>query len=326
MMTTAADPALARIVESIQERKRFVIVSHARPDGDAIGSALAMAYALRVLGKQARVVSKDPAPEPLQMFPGVEEIEITDHVDDPGDAVIVMECGDLTRPAIAGLETGFVINIDHHVGNTGYGNLCWFDERAAACGEMVFDLVGALGVTLTVEIAVHLYVAIVTDTGSFHFSNISARTFDICRQCIEAGVDPQAVARRLFDSNSMGRLRLFGAVLNDMELDPTDQVATLVVDDALLTRCGATLDDMDGLINQPLTVKNLVAVIMFKSAGPDGWRVSMRSKGAVNVNTVAAGFGGGGHVNASGCSAAGTLSTLKPLFLQRVSDAIARAV
>ena len=175
-----------------------MLTSHVRPDGDAIGSQLAMAYALRHLGKDVRVVNRDPAPPPLLVFPGVGDIEVAERTDDPGDCVIVMECGDLTRTGVAGLDRGFVINIDHHLGNTMYGAVNWFDVSAAACGEMVFDLMRELGVPLTHEIATHIYIAILTDTGSFHYSNISPRTFDICRQCVEAGVDPAAVARSIY--------------------------------------------------------------------------------------------------------------------------------
>ena len=143
-----------------------------------------MAYALRALGKQVTVVNADPAPPPLMQFPGV-----AGHSDrrprrrEPSSTPpIIMECGDLARTGVAGLERFFVINIDHHPGNTGYGQLNWFDASAAACGEMVFDLVRALGVPLSLEIATHVYLAILTDTGSFHYSSISPRTFDICRR------------------------------------------------------------------------------------------------------------------------------------------------
>ena len=129
-----------------------------------------------------------------------------------------MECSDLTRTGVAGLDGRFIINIDHHVGNRMYGAVNWFDESAAACGEMVFDLIRALGVPLTPEIATHIYLAILTDTGSFHHSNITPRTFDICRQTVEAGVNPAAMARRVFDSNSFGKLKLIGALLDSMEL------------------------------------------------------------------------------------------------------------
>ena len=196
MATTATDVfARARIADEIRRRQRFVLSSHVRPDGDAIGSQLAMAFALWQLGKEVRLVNRDPAPGPLQVFPGVSKVEVADHIGDPGDAVIVMECGDLSRTGVQGFERGFVINIDHHLGNTNYGSLNWFDAGAAACGEMVFDLAKELGVEITPEIATHVYIAILTDTGSFHYSSISPRTFDICRQCMEAGVNPPAVAR-----------------------------------------------------------------------------------------------------------------------------------
>jgi phosphoesterase RecJ-like protein len=261
----------------------------------------------------------------MLVFPGVAEIEVTSQVNDPGDAVLVMECGDLNRTGIGGLDAGFVVNIDHHPGNAMYGALNWFDLSAAACGEMVFELVQALEVPLTFEIATHVYVAILTDTGSFHYSSISPRTFDICRQCMEAGVSPPAVARSIFDSNNLGRLKLFGAVLSGMQLDATGRIATVWVDHRLAEQCGGTYEDTEGLINLPLTVKEIVAVVFFKENGPDDWRVSMRSKGEVDVNAIAKEFGGGGHKNASGCSAAGTLAELKALFEHKLSDAIGRA-
>lgn len=326
-MTTATDAgALAQAAREILKRQRFVMTSHIRPDGDAIGSQLAMAYALRHLGKQVRVVNRDAAPPPLSSFPGVADIEIAERVDDPGDAVIVMESGDLSRTGVAGLERGFIINIDHHVGNTMFGAVNWFDVSAAACGEMVFDLVRELGVPLTYEIALHVYVAILTDTGSFHYSNITPRTFDICRQCVDAGVKPLDVARSIFDSNNLGRLKLFGAVLNRMQLDDTGRVATLAVDQRLAADTGGTYEDTEGLINLPLTVKEVQAVVFFKEIGPGDWRVSMRSKGDVDINAVAREFGGGGHKNASGCSASGQFEDLKRTFQQRIASQVDKAL
>jgi phosphoesterase RecJ-like protein len=325
VMTTSAEDTRAQIVDAIRARQRFVIASHTRPDGDAVGSSLAMAYALRSLGKTARVVSRDAAPPPMLVFPGVPEIEITERVDDPGDAVIVMECGDINRTGVAGLDAGFVINIDHHPGNTMYGALNWFDLSAAACGEMVFDLIRALGVPLTSEIATHVYIAILTDTGSFHYSNITPRTFDICRQCMEAGVNPPSVARSLFDNNNLGRLKLFGAVLSRMQLDPTRRIATLFVDKQLARESGGTYEDTEGLINLPLTVKEILAVAFFKENGPGDWRVSMRSKGDIDINAIAKEFGGGGHKNASGCSVTGDRLALTAMFEEKLTLAIDKA-
>ena len=320
-MTTAADLGLlGQTADAIRRRQRFVIASHVRPDGDAVGSQMAMAYALKHLGKDVRVVSRDAAPPPLLVFPGVSEIEIVDRVDDPGDAVIVMESGDLLRTGVSGLERGFVINIDHHVGNSMFGAINWFDVSAAACGEMVFDLVRELGVPLTHDIAVHLYVAILTDTGSFHHSNITPRTFEICKQCVEAGVNPSAVARSVFDSNNLGRLKLMGAILSRMQIDNSGRLATVSVDEELVTSCNGTYEDTEGVINLPLTVREIQAVVFFKEVGVNDWRVSMRSKGNVNINAVAKEFGGGGHKNASGCSASGSLEDLKRVFQQKITE------
>jgi len=325
MTIASAEATRAQVADAIRQRQRFVVTSHARPDGDAVGSSLAMAYALRQLGKDVRVVSRDAPPPPLLVFPGVAEIEIVNEIDDAADAVIVMECGDVKRPGIEGVEGGFVINIDHHPGNLLYGALNWMDLSAAACGEMVFDLVSELGVPLTYEIALHVYIAILTDTGSFHYSNITPRTFDICRLCMEAGVSPPAVARSIFDANNLGRLKLFGAVLNRMHLDPTGRIATLSVDKQLTNDCGGTYEDTEGLINLPLTVKEILAVVFFKEIGPGDWRVSMRSKGNIDINAIAKEFGGGGHKNASGCSANGDLETLQAVFEQKITTAIERA-
>ena len=319
------EATLDQVVAAIRARDRFVITSHARPDGDAIGSQIAMALALRSLGKQVRVVDADPAPPPMRELPGMELIEVAPSVDDPGDAVITMECVDIRRPGVDGLAHGYVINIDHHPGNTGFGALNWVDVSAAACGEMVFDLICALGAPVTPEIATHIYLTILTDTGQFHFSHITPRTFDICRRCVEAGADPTGISRVVYDNNSLGRVRLFGAVLNDMHLDATGRVATIVMDRALAARCGGSYDDTEGLINFPLTVKDIQAVVFFKENGPDDWRISIRSKGEVNINTVAKEYGGGGHVNASGCGAAGRLDDLRTIFETKVLAAVSGA-
>ncbi|MBF8300253.1 MAG: hypothetical protein HW394_623 [Acidobacteria bacterium] len=326
-MTTVTEAGTrADAAQEIRTRQRFVIASHVRPDGDAVGSQLAMAYALRHLGKEVRVVSRDPVPAALSVFPGVLDIDITDRVDDPGDAVIVMESGDLLRTGVAGLERGFIINIDHHVGNTMFGAVNWLEISAAACGEMVFDLVRELGVPLTYEIALHVYIAILTDTGSFHYSNITPRTFDICRQCVDAGVSPPAVARSIFDGSTLGRLKLFGAVLSGMQLDDTGRLATISVDQQLATDCAGTYDDTEGLINLPLTVKEIQAVVFFREIAPGDWRVSLRSKGDVNINAVASEFGGGGHKNASGCSATGQLEELTVIFRRKITEQIDKAL
>jgi bifunctional oligoribonuclease and PAP phosphatase NrnA len=314
---------VAEICEAILQRHSFVITSHARPDGDAIGSQLAMTHALRGLGKGVDLVNKDSAPPQFQSFPGVGDIQISPTVQGQYDAAIVMECSDLSRTGVEGFEKYFVINIDHHQGNRKYGAVNWFDPGAAACGEMVFDVINALGVALTPAIATHIYIAILTDTGGFHFSSITPRTFDICRRCTEAGAQPEAIARTVYDSGSMARLRLMGAVLHDLEFEANGRVALANLSLRLLHETGATHEDADGLINIPLSVRDIQVVAFFKETAPDNHRVSLRSKGEVDVNRVANAFGGGGHKNAAGCTVEGPYRQARSRVLEELNRVLA---
>jgi phosphoesterase RecJ-like protein len=322
--TVPADTVLRQIRDELLGRQRFVLTSHSRPDGDSIGSQLALAFTLESLGKQVRILNSDPAPEHYLDFPGMDRIEIVDAAppDLQADAVIVMECSDLSRTGVAGLDGHFIINIDHHAGNRMYGALNWFDESAAACGEMVFDVIRVLDVPLTTDIATHIYLAILTDTGSFHHSNITPRTFDICRQTVEAGVNPAAMARRVFDSNSFGKLKLIGALLDSMELIDRGRLAVLYLDDKMLDACGCTHNDTEGVINLPLTAREIQAVVFFKVSAAGAVRVSMRSKYDVDVRLVANSFGGGGHKNAAGFTVEGPLAKVKPAIIERLVHAI----
>jgi phosphoesterase RecJ-like protein len=326
-MKSEATP-VAAIRDEILRRQRFLISSHAHPDGDSIGSQLAMAYALRVLGKDVRIVNSDAAPEHYFEFPGVDQIVVQDHVDPawgPFDAEIILECGDLKRTGVEGLGRSFVINIDHHVGNSMYGGINWFDETVSACGELVFLVIEALGVPLTPEIATHIYLAILTDTGSFHHSSITPQTFEICRKVTEAGVNPASMARRVFDSNSFGKLKLIGRILDSMEMHDEGRLAAICLTQDMLDRAGSTVHDTEGLINLPLTAREIQAVVFFKALEPGMVRVSMRSKYDVDVRGVAVQFGGGGHKNAAGCSIPGTISEVRQPVLEKLLAEIRRA-
>jgi bifunctional oligoribonuclease and PAP phosphatase NrnA len=313
---------LDEIVSRVRAGQRFILSSHARPDGDAVGSALAAAFALRKLGKDATVVMDSVPPASLQAFPGVSEIIATTSVTETYDAALIMECSTLDRTGVAGLDRSPVVNIDHHPGNAQYGVVNWVDESAAACGELVAGLVDALGVPLDPAIATHLYLTILTDTGSFHFSHLTAHTFELARRMVEAGADPVWIARTHYDSNNLGRVRLFGSVLSGMQLGPDGRVAVLAVTQRMAEEAGGTYDDTEGLINFPLSVKEIQAVAFLKEIGPGDWRISLRSKGKVNVGVIAQVFGGGGHANASGCGATGDLATLTADFMQRLTYAV----
>lgn len=310
------------LLAAVARGRRFLVTSHQRPDGDAIGSAVAMALALMALGKRATVVMDAMPPAFLQPFPHVDAICITTEVTEAVDAVLVMECSTLARTGVTGLDRSPVINIDHHPGNAGYGQINWIDEGAAACGELAFTLIEALGVPLTPAIATHIYLAILTDTGSFHFSHLSPRTYELAGRCVAAGADPQWIARTHYDSNSLARVRIFGAVLNGLAIHAGGRVALLTITRAMASDLGGTYDDTEGLINFPLTVKDVQAVAFFKEQAPDDWRVSLRSKGDVDTGAVARQFGGGGHKNASGCGWQGTIEAAHETFARLLGQAV----
>ena len=311
------------ICDELLRHQRIVVTSHVRPDGDAIGSALAMAAALTAIGKDARVINRDPAPAPLTEFPGAADITLAESIPADAQAVVVLECGDLERTGFAGTGQAVVINIDHHQGNSGYGDVRWFNSSYAAVGEMVLELVEELGVALTPDMATQLFVAIVTDTGSFRYPGVLPRTFEMCGRLVAAGADPVLTARRLYDSNTLTRLRLQGAVLQSLETIDSGRVALLYLDEITLQGTGATPEETDGLINLPLSVKAIRAVAFFKQAESGAYRVSLRSKGEVDVGRIARAFGGGGHKNASGLTLTGKLAEVRDRVIEHLLPEVA---
>ena len=235
--------------------------------------------------------------------------------------MVVLECSDLSRAGVAGLEGRPLINIDHHPGNAMYGDINWHDVSACACAEMVFELVTALGAHLTPAMATHVYVAILTDTGSFRHANITARTFEICRQIAETGIDPAGVAAHVYNNGSLGRLRLTGVLLDRMQLEHQRRIAVLAVNDAMLTEVGCDPDDLEGIVNLPLAAQRVRAVVFMKETD-EGLRVSLRSKEGIDVRQVAVSFGGGGHLNAAGFTVEHPAPDTRGQILARVASVI----
>jgi len=254
-------------------------------------------------------------------LPGFSTIEIADTVKHDYDAAIILECGTLSRTEVKGLGRGIVINIDHHAGNSMYGHYNWHDDTAAACTEQVHDLIKELGVPLTPEIAISLYVGILTDTGSFQHANITPRTFDICRRIAAAGVNVAEVAATVYQNSSIGKIRITGALLDQMQLCYDDRIAILRVDESLLKETHCLPNDMEGVINIPLSAKSVQAVIMFRTETAS-IRVSMRSKKNVDVRRIAVSYGGGGHRNAAGFSIDAGQPELESKLLTQVQKAL----
>ena len=294
---------LEQVLKEIQQRRRFLVTSHARPDGDAIGSTLALAQLLRKMGKSAEVVLRDSVPVIYKPLPQAESIIHSSQVNGDYDAAIILECDSIQRTRLHGLESHFLINIDHHVSSKPFAHVNWIDPTAVATAELVFRLAKAAQVKLTPEIATCLYTALLTDTGSFCYAGTNACTFELAKYLVEHGADPGKIAQNVYFSSPTSKMRLLGAALSRLERNGA--VTWMSVTRQDMERCGALEEDCEGLVNYALGISGVEVAIFFREVAQERIRVSIRSKGAVNVAEIAEKFGGGGHECAGGFSTEG---------------------
>jgi len=316
---------LSQVVELIENKDRFAITSHVRPDGDSLGSSLGLYWLLRALDKDVEVIMRDPAPPAYQQLPGADAIRVTPSVDRPYEAVFVIECSDIDRPGLIDLDKQLVVNIDHHSTTELFGTINWIDSTASAVGEMIYNLCKATGVRVTEEIAEGVYTALLTDTGSFHYSNTTERTFKIASELVRTGVRPARTAEAIFGNYQWPKIELLGHVLATARRDDSGRVAWMCQTLEMQEQTRASEEDADGFVNYPLTVGEVQAVALFKECAPGVYRTSLRSKGEVNIAKVAEGFGGGGHRNAAGCTLKGSLDEIEQQVVPLLQDAVKRA-
>jgi bifunctional oligoribonuclease and PAP phosphatase NrnA len=297
---------LREVLKQIEQRGRFVLTSHARPDGDAIGSALACCQILRSMDKQAEVVLRDGVPRIYQTLPFADQVIQSDRIQHQYDAAIVLECDSIHRTRLQGLENGFLINIDHHMSGRPFAQVNWIDPKAVATAEMIYWLAREAGVTISPQIATCLYTAVLTDTGSFMFEGTNQHTFELARELVLAGADPAECARHVYFAHSTAKMRLLGAALSDLRRD--GPLAWIFVTQEQMDRLAAKEEDCEGLVNYVLSIQDVEVAVFFRELSDGMFRVSLRSKGQVNVADVAVKFGGGGHQCASGCAMNGPLS------------------
>lgn len=314
---------LATVADSLSSCQTVLLSVHRNPDGDALGSQLALMLALEKLGKTVRSHNLDPVPEIYRFLPGRERITSGGSVDGTYDALLVLDA----EPPRTGLFNGTypartLINIDHHVTNPREWQLTWLDADASATGEMVFRLIGRLGVALDRDIALCLYTAIFTDTGSFRYSNTTPESMRIAASLIEAGADPWTVTENVYESFSFRRISLLGAVLGGMERSRDGRTAWVVVTDELYRRTGTTAEDTDNFVNFVRSVKGVEVAVLFRQTGPEQYKISLRSKGRVDLSGLAQSLGGGGHRNAAGGVMDGAFGVVR----DRVIDAVQRQV
>ena len=316
---------LSQVVELIEKKDRFAITSHVRPDGDGLGSSLGLFWLLKSLNKDVEVIMRDPAPHSYQQLPGAGTIRVAPRVGEQFDAVFVIECSDLDRPGLEDLGQQLVVNIDHHSTTELFGSINWIDSTAAAVGEMIYNLCKATGVRVTKEIAECVYTALLTDTGSFHYSNTTERTFKIASELVRTGVRPAKTAEAIFGSYQWPKIELLSQVLSTAKRDDTGHVAWMWQTLAMQEQTHAAEEDADGFVNYPLAVGEVEATALFKETSPGVYRTSLRSKGDVNVAKIAEQFGGGGHRNAAGCTLKGTSSEIEQKVVPLLQDAVKRS-
>jgi phosphoesterase RecJ-like protein len=315
---------IQNIVEAIRQSRTVLVVSHEGPDGDAVGSSLGLAAFLRAAGKQATVHLADPVPELYRFLPGADQVVAT-IPDQDYDLAFVLDVGEFRR---AGNQFGSfkrigrTINLDHHLTCENFGTYNLIDTAAAATGLLVWRVASAYGFIADYDTALCLYVAILTDTGSFRYSNANREAFEVAGLLVEqGGLNAWSVSEKLFESQPRKRLELLSRVLPTLEFVRNGQVASIAVTLDMYAATGTDAELTDGFVNYPRSVAGVEVAILFRQLEERRFKVGFRSKGTVNVALLAQGFGGGGHHNAAGGTVDGTLEEVKQIVYGAVEEA-----
>jgi phosphoesterase RecJ-like protein len=293
------------ICERILQSQRIVITSHLRPDGDSICTSLALYFIGKHLGKDMAIINKDNTPLPLNQFPDIENIQIGQISPQKFDVIILLECANVGRSGQLGIDSYFKINIDHHFSNDYYADINWVDPHASAVAEMAVKLCKKLDVEITPKIASHLYCGIVSDTGSFQFSNTNAEAFKACSELVSYGASPIKVSELLFNNNPPEKIKLLGYVLSTLQMNETGDIAVITMFKEHLDRLDLKEIETEDITTLTRSIKGVKMVLFFKQMAEDTFRVSLRSKGSANAAKIAEYFGGGGHRHAAGFTVTG---------------------
>lgn len=293
------------ILQALRDGEKFLVCSHSRPDGDAVGSMLAMGMLLRQMGKRVDMVAADRVPAVYRNLPSTKDIRHAMRVHGPYDAVVLLECDGLERTRLRGLERMYHINIDHHASGKEFGQLNWIDRNAASVGELVYRLVKAAGCSVTPEIATCLYTTLLTDTGGFCYGVLRPGTFALAAELVEAGANPVQVARDVYFANPFSKMLLLGKALSTLRRD--GPLAWVSVTHQDMVDAGAAEEDCEGVVNFALSIAGIEAAVFLRELPEGRIRLSLRSKGKVNVASIAERLGGGGHENAAGCTLDGPI-------------------
>lgn len=323
---TTSTKAPENLLKKLRSGHRYVITSHINPDGDAVGSSLGLVRILRGLGKGAVVWTRDEPPKLYRSLAGSDRMHTGSEppvgFPDTFDGVIVLECPTLDR---CGLDEHLgalpIINIDHHLGNEHYGEVNWVDTAAPSLGEMIYRLSQGLMVNLDEETATALYLTLVTDTGGFRFANSSPAAFDAASALVTEGARPEQVAQWLYENQPESAVRLLGEMLQTLQIH-ADRVATAIVTREMFENAGATSSDTEGLIDHPRSIAGVDAVALIRQVDDDSFKVSLRSRGDIDVEKLARKKGGGGHRNAAGYMAEGPIEDLRQTVVAELQSVL----
>lgn len=310
------------IIHQLTRSRRVLLTTHTHPDGDAIGSLLALGLSLERMGKTIAMVDDDPIPAIYRFLPEV--ARITDRVPSgvDFDTAVVLDCGSLQRVgAVAEAVTAapVVLNIDHHVTNEAFGTLRLVDPEACATAEIIYRLLGEMSVPIDKIVATAIYTGIFTDTGSFRFSNTNLEAFTICREMVTLGVDPYQVAKHVYGTYSLGRIKLLNMALDSIELAANGKMTIMTLSQEMLRETRTQPEDGDGLINYARRIEDVrVAALIQELNGGQAnqYHVSLRSDGSIDVADIAKARGGGGHASAAGFSVTAPLADVKADLLR----------
>lgn len=294
--------AIASFLKLLRERQSFLITSHSRPDGDAIGSSLGLMHLLDAMGKDVTVAFADPVPPTYGRLPGIERIT-PDLPTTLPDAAILLECDCIARSGFQAIDARFTINIDHHLSGRAFADFNWIDPEAPAVGAMIYDVAIVAGLPITPAMATCLYTAVLTDTGGFTYNSTTAATFGLAQHLIESGADAHGVTRAVYFSTAPSKMRLLGLALNRMQIDGS--IAWSWVTESDLASTDATIEDCEGIVNFLIGMAGINAAVFLRELPSGDFRLSLRSKDDIDVAAVAKLFAGGGHRNASGGTVAG---------------------
>ncbi|MEW6670405.1 MAG: DHH family phosphoesterase [Thermodesulfobacteriota bacterium] len=310
-----------QIIQQLKNSRSVLLASHENPDGDAIGSLLALGLALDSLKKKTTLYNPSPIPAVYRFLPSVKRVVKHLRKGDHFDAVVILDCGDIERIGQGAAVIGnvpVIINVDHHITNSGFGTHQLIDTQACATAEIVYRLITALNAPISRDIADSIYTGILTDTGSFRFSNTNHAAFAICEEMIACGADPYQIAQHVYGKYSLGRIKLLNLALDSIEISRNGRLSLMTVTKEMLTETGTQPEDADGLINYARRIEAVAVAVLIQermnhkgSLGKNQFHVSLRSDGTVDVARIAASFGGGGHASASGFSIQAPLTDLK---------------